>query len=370
MVVLLLAIPLTVYYSQQQQDTRSRATAATTISLCATSLTPSTNCTATISTQAGQPFGLDVMMNPGSNTVTFLKLIITYDPTLLATASAQALVPNSAAVSSFGSPVFTPGTITVSFGIVANPAEVNPNLAIQTGTKIATINFTGLAVTPGTKVDFGATAQALSSSTADGQGENVLASKNPATITITASTIPTVTPTSGAQAANQPPVCTALNMDRANSGTAPYSLTFTAVGSDKDGNIQKITFNFGDGPVQDLTQAGGIGTNSVSSQVAHTYSNPGTYSASAVLTDNQSAVSSSSACLQTITVAKGTTGGGTNASGSAGPIVTAATPTPTPAILVAKPTIDKPGPGGNTLLNIGAIGAVMSIVGAVLFFAL
>ncbi|MGH7203888.1 MAG: PKD domain-containing protein, partial [Candidatus Levyibacteriota bacterium] len=147
-----------------------------------------------------------------------------------------------------------------------------------------------------------------------------------------------------------PPLCTSLTVDRATTGTAPFSLTFTANGNaSSSGTVSKVSFNFGDGQVSDVTNSGGIGTSSVNVQASHTYTSAGTYQATALLTDSAGGVSvPSSSCSQTITVTapsgSATTPGGSN-------------PTPTMP------------PTGSTAIAIGAgLGALALIIGGGLLF--
>ncbi len=385
-VVLLLVVPLTVYILQKQQQTRSQATASTTLEL-----TP-----ASVATNVGKTFDLQVMMNPGTNQVIASTLIITYDPTKLAT-QASSLVPNDLVFPSIlEGPVYTNGkaSITVTVG-------VDVTKAIQQPTKIATVTFHAIAETGGTPTEVGFSKDTNITSTSDPE-INVLSTTKPALITIGAA-IPTTgpgvptsttgpgvpTPTTGVQPTNspraptntqapspittpglggnpnnQPPICSGLTVDRTPSGTAPFSVTFTVNGSDSDGTIQKATFNFGDGPVQNVLSSGGIGTNSVSAQISHTYNNAGSFNASAILTDNNNAVSSSSAaCSQTITVSEATpTQPGLNVPGP-GTSGTPPTEVPTP-----RPTM-QPGPG-DVFLGIGAVAAILTIIGGFVFFTL
>lgn len=343
-IVLLVAIPLTVYLAQKQQQTQSSAAPSTTLSF-----TP-----AETTTSVGQTVSMDININPGSNQVSFLKLVISYDPLKLGEPS---LVPNTFDFPSvLEGPSSAAGTSSVTLSVGADPTKV-----IQTATRAATLTFKALAATAGTptKVSFTSETQALSIASSDQANENVLLpNAGQASITIgqgTTVTPPpagTGTPVPTVAQTNQAPVCTALTIDRAATGDAPYSVTFGVTGNDPDGIINKITFNFGDTQVVDATQASGIGTNSVSAQMAHTYSNPGTFTASVLLTDNKGALSSSATCSKTITV--------TAAQGATGSAVTA-TPVPPPA----EPT----GPG-NKIIGIGIAGAVISFLGALLFFAL
>lgn len=77
-VVLLVIIPLTVYLVQQQQKTKSSAQAATVLGFNPAAST----------INVGDNVNLDLMMNPGINQVSFVKVTITYDPTKLSTVAA------------------------------------------------------------------------------------------------------------------------------------------------------------------------------------------------------------------------------------------------------------------------------------------
>ncbi len=344
-VVLLASIPVTLYLLQQRQEVRSKAVASTTLSF-----TPPT-----ASSSVGQEVKLDIMVNPGQNQVSFIKLNISYDPTKLS-AIENALVANPGTFpATLEGPIYTSGNINASLSVGANPTSV-----IQQPAKVATLTFKALAVTEGspTQVSFGNQTQVLSIAQTDQPSENVLSNTSPALITITSSTpSASVTPIppqpSGPVTQNLAPTCSALNVDRTTSGVAPFAITFTANGNDTDGTINKVTFNFGDGPIADVTTAGGIGTNSVSVQTSHTYTNPGTYSASSIMTDNGGALSTlNDTCKQTVTVSSATP--------SAAPTVAVSTPAP---------TIAPSGPDGK-VLGIGVAGAVLSIIGGILFFAL
>ena len=366
-VVLLAAIPLTVYFLQQNQETRSRAQKATTLYFA----TPgTTTAAASVQKNMGESVPLDIIVDPGTNQVSFIKMSISYDPTKLSLNQTNGIKQNDVSFPSvLEGPTFTDGNVSITLSIGADPTKV-----AQSPTKVATLTFTAkdtTGTTP-TQVKFmdGQT-QVLSIAQSDQPSENVLASTKPISVTIQPSQ--STTP-AGPTVANQAPTCTSLSIDRTSSGPAPLSLTFTANGRDSDGTISKATFNFGDGPVQDMTQSGGIGTNTVSIPAAHTYNNPGTYQASAILTDNVGAVSNSG-CTQTITVTAATTTG--NNPPAAASQVPAAQPTATPvpvavytsAPAVPTPTIKASGPGGTVVAG-GVVAAIVSIVGAIMFFAL
>lgn len=142
--------------------------------------------------------------------------------------------------------------------------------------------------------------------------------------------------------------CTSLSLDPGSSGTAPFAVNLTAAGTSNNGNITKVSFSFGDGQTQDVTDAGGIGTTSVSVLASHTYQTSGSFNASATLTD-ENGNTSSGGCVTTVSV--------NDASGSA-TATEAISPSPLP------PT----GPTG--LVTVGALGVLLTFIGAVLLLAL
>jgi hypothetical protein len=380
--ILLVGIPVTVYLVQQQQVQRSRAAKATVLTF-----TPDSSASAPIQKQVGDTIPLDIMVNPATNLVSFVKVEINYDPDKLATAS-PAFQPNTLAFPSvLEGPIYSPGKIAVTLSVGPDPTK-----AIQTLTKAATVTFKAVSNTPAgtpTLVTYGTTTQVLSIGAEDQASENVLSSATPATIVIGGSSttgtpepipteIPTSTPittptetpvatdtpipgatntptptssASGTATPNTAPVCNSLVVDRSASGNVPFSITFTANGTDSDGTVSKVTFNFGDGQVSDVTDAGGVGSNSVNAQIAHTYYNAGTFQASAVLTDNRGDVSDSTNCKQTVTV---------TASGSATSVPGSASPTPT---MVPTGAVSVP-------VAIGAVALFLTLAGGFLFFIL
>lgn len=361
-IILLIAIPLTVYLVGKQQELKSRAAPSTTLTFQPSSAT----------TAVGQDVTFDIMISPNSNFVSFVHLVISYDPTKLEK-SGNGLSIDTNVFPGFDkskppTPTFdSTGKITVDLAVGGNPSSFIQN----NNTKVGTLTLKAIASTEGTTtpITFGSETQVLT-----GQGDqfntNVLSSTTPASVTITEGAVvtpaptetltpapteipqatpsptlassltptPTSAPGSGGSV-NQPPSCTSLSLDKALSGEAPYSLTFTAAGNDSDGTIAKVAFSFGDGAVEDVTSGGGIGTSTVNAQISHTYNDAGTFLSSAILTDNSGGVSSSTNCTQTITVA---------------------TPTPTMA----------PSGPGDIIIGIGAFGIILSIIGGFLLFIL
>lgn len=357
-IILLIAIPVTVYILQQRQQTETQAVASTT--LCFTKTTDNICLTDTNkpSLKVGDTITLNVLMKPGTNNVIASTLNIGFDQTKIATDGSGLVRSRDAFPSLIEGPIYTDGNISITMSV-----GIDLTMVVKTDIKIASVTFKALSPTDsqGTQVNF--TNQTNVTSTVSDPETNVLSTSTPAFLLITAAgATPTVTaaPTvpPGPTTPNTPPVCSSLNIDRTASGSAPFSVTFTAVGNDSDGIIKKATFNFGDGPVEDETVGGGIGTNSVSVQKAHTYTNSGTFTARAVLTDDKNAISSSDNCTQVITVEPAPTQpiGGPNE----------ITPTVPPTAI---PTMAQPGPG-ETMVGIGIGAVVLTILGGLLFLAL
>lgn len=352
LLVLLAAIPLTVFFLQTQQQTQTHATAATNLSF--TQTTPGTTI------KVNDEFDVDVMLDPGTNQVIATKLVITYDPTKLQGVS---ITPNASAFSStLEGPTLTSGTMSITLTI-----GVDVTKAIQTKTKAATIKLKALA--EGTS-SLTFSDQSNVTSTSDPE-TNVIALKTPLAITVGAGA--TVAPTAGPTVAATPATCIALNVDRAPKGEAPFSITFGATATKTGGTITKVTFNFGDGSTQDVTQDGGVGTGNVNANVSHTYRNAGTYDAFVVFTDSTGAVTTKTpACTKPIEVTTAQTGvvpttppiGGAVPTPTA--VVVTATPSPTPVVVVSM----KPSGPGDSVVRVGILGAVLSIVGGLVFFAL
>ena len=362
-VVLLVAIPLTVYLAQQQQKTNSGAAPSTTFTLVESGKTNSD-----VSTTVGQDVNFDIMVNPGSNAVGFVSFNLSYDGTKLATDGAG-LVPNIATglPNVASGPIYSTNNVSITLSVGASPQN-----SLTVPTKIATITFKAISSTEGTptQITF-QNGQAMSTSGESSCNENVLSSTIPANVTIgtgnitptvtfapTVTQVPTATPVPTiTQAANQLPICSSLTVDT-SSGSAPLAVNFTAAGTDPDGTVSKATFNYGDGTVEDVAQGTGIGTNSVSIVHAHTFNAGGTFSANVVFTDNSGGVSTPSSCTQTITVAGGTVQ----------PTVIAATSVPPPPSVM--PTALPPTGPGDQIMAVGALGGILTVVGFVLLFAL
>ncbi len=366
-VTILIAVPLTVYIlTSQQTSTRSGAA-------------PSTLLAFTIPTDpavVGTPVAIPITVDPSGggstpNQVSFVKVVVQYDGTKLQAASSYFVQdPKLSVLEGPTNTCDSNNNCTISATLSTG---ADPNSAITSQATVATLNFTPLAATDTntpTKLTFASGSQALSIASSDKPAENVLAISRlqPGSLTIVAATT-TQTPTTSPSDTTAPTQsesntsgssggigasCTSLSADNTSTASAPFTVLFTVTGGSTTGSIAKVSFNFGDGAVQDVTTGGGVGTNAISVQQSHIYSSTGTFTANAVLTDDQGNTTTPSTCSQTITV--GTT----------------ATNTPTPNFATGTPsstTLPSTGPG-NTILGIGAVGFAITVIGALFAFGI
>lgn len=369
---LLLAIPVVLFIVKNQTSTRGSAAPTTTLSFVSPSITVD---------QCDETKTSRLVLNPGENIVSTVQLALKWDKTKFDINFA----PNTTA---FPQTLKGPEQTTTGMSITLNiGADVTK--AISTTTDLGTITIKPLAPTNGTVVALdidAAGTKVYSLAQQDGATEDVFnaAGSSPLQVSITPqscgdqatpSTTPTVTttpdttvtptvttavtptpttivtPTPTTSVANQSPVCLSLSAS-VSSGSAPLSVNFTATGNDSNGTISKATFNFGNGQQQDVTT--GLGTASASAQVNYTYTSGGNFSATAVFTDNNGAVSST--CTQSIAVTGAFATLPPTATPTLAPIITDP-PTPTPTIADS----------GSLTTTVGIIGGVILIIFAGIF---
>ena len=367
--VLLVAIPLTVFLIQQQQKTKSSANQTTSL-LLAPDHKP---------VNPGDLVTLAVNLGTGGNQVSWVKLIIKYDPHKLKKSGdgLKALTWTGPSGTTEPQIILPPtddgnGTMTMTISLQNNPQDV-----ISADRQIASVTFDTSQMTNNDTTTVSIlknianppTSQVLSINLSDQFNENVLSQAGQAIINTgvpapTATLTPTVTltgvpaPTAAViptvAVAATGPTCTSLTVDPSAQGTAPYSVNLTANGADNSSTISNVTFNFGDGQTQNVTGSATMGTNSISVLQSHTYSTPGSYTATAVLTDASDSVSQIGNCSVAISVNNGTV------------IVEAPTVIPT----VTSTPLEQVQSGPKELITVGSIGAIITIIGAILLLAL
>ena len=289
-IVILIAIPLSVYIAQQRQRTVSKAAKSTVLSF--EPLEPTV--------KVGETLVLNVMLDPGSgstaNQVSFVKLSISFNPEKFTTV-ADSLKPNTAPPNTLTSvledPVYESGNASISLSIGADPTRV-----VTAKTKIAILKLKALSATdtndPKTSVVFdpAPNTQVLSIASSDQTSENVLSSTLPANVTINPASSTSPTPTG-----------------------APSSPSLTPSPSPISGGFPQTPASSGG------TSGSGVG-------------GVGLGTGSAVLS----------------------------------PTPVFETPTPTPIVFIPEP-LPPVGPGEN-ILGIGMLGAILTIIGGVLFILL
>lgn len=169
-------LPTTVFIFQQQQETRSRA--AKTVIL---SYTPTFTRDHPMQIPAGTTFSLDVFVDPGESSVSFIKTEMLYDSSKFELAGG--FIPNQEVFSQIlESPTNTPGKIVMTLSIGSDTTR-----ALRAKTKVGTLTLKALVTAPAntqTDVTFGPSSQALSVNSNDSFNENVIASTQPITIAI------------------------------------------------------------------------------------------------------------------------------------------------------------------------------------------
>jgi hypothetical protein len=180
----LAAVPATLFLMQEPQDTRSRASASTTLSY-----TPNTSGTTPLVKNVNDPIALDIMINPGSNLPSLVKLEMQYDATKFQPAATPFTVNAAAFPTTIEGPVVLEGKVLISVSIGSDSTK-----AIQTLTKVGTLNLIAKAPTNGTpaQLTFGTRSQVLSLAQTDEATENVLATTQPAFVNIASSATPTL----------------------------------------------------------------------------------------------------------------------------------------------------------------------------------
>ncbi|HVZ67460.1 MAG TPA: PKD domain-containing protein [Patescibacteria group bacterium] len=379
LLLLLISIPLTLFFIKRQQDVRSKAAPTSKLYFSPESPNTSTQCPS---------FTMDLMVDPGSNIVSIVDFYIKYDPSELD-------ITDIKEGTAFPT-VVRPASITSGAANMSVSVGSDVTKAVQTVSKVATITFKPKVAGPAQVTVDQSQSRVFSLAPADQPTENVLFQTSPSNVNITSDACaggsgtpvpsgtvnPTPTGTSGGgtivpspsagvspttavsptASANQAPVCSSFTVSPSSSGSAPLSVLLTANGQDPDtgGLIASTNFNFGDGTSQNVTE--GMNLQSVSVQANHTYQNGGTYGASVTFTDNNGLVSQ--ICSQTIDV--------TGASGSA---TTAPTAAPTTAdnggaaaTTAPEPTVPATGSVAQTVGIIGAV--ILTVIGGFLLLAL
>lgn len=113
LLLLIIGTALLVSFLPQRQTTQQEASGATSLSF-----TPESSLATPISKKIGDTLDLDLIVNPGTDAVTFIKFQIQYDPTKLEITSTNPFTLDTALFSGFvEGPVLENGLITQSVSV-------------------------------------------------------------------------------------------------------------------------------------------------------------------------------------------------------------------------------------------------------------
>lgn len=206
-ILVLIAIPITVYVVGRNQELRKRAAPATTLALSP----------AAISKNVGDTFSLDVSLDPGTNQVIAVEIHLAFDPDKL---EAQTITNSSLFSNILTSGVVDRGTATITVGATDTRHPI-----IQPGTA-AVVRFRALAKTDApVSVRFSPNTQV----TGLGETTNILVGTTPTTVTITGGTVTTPSPTPTTTIRVTPTPTATLSGTLTPTPTATSSATSSAI---------------------------------------------------------------------------------------------------------------------------------------------
>lgn len=186
LLLLIIGVAITVSFLSPKKTTQQEASGATVLSF-----SPESGNTTPLQKSINDTIDLDLMVDPGTDAITFIKFQIHYDSTKISIDQTNPFTLNTIAFSGFvEGPVIENGTITESVSVGADPTK-----AIRIPTKIGTLHIKTIATTGNTptSLSFSNQTQVLSAGSNATASQNVLGTTNPAFITITDGTQPTTT---------------------------------------------------------------------------------------------------------------------------------------------------------------------------------
>lgn len=175
-VIALVGIPVLVSITQKRQELRSRATASTTLYF-----TPTASASSPLQAKVGDSLVFDIMLDPGTNLPSVVKLEIQFDPAKLQASPTSFLANLEAFPTTLEGPRLENGSLSVSLSTGSDTTR-----AIQSITKVGTLTLTALSPTGDipTAITYGANTLALSIASTDRANENILSTAIPAYVQI------------------------------------------------------------------------------------------------------------------------------------------------------------------------------------------
>ncbi|HSW48491.1 MAG TPA: VWA domain-containing protein [Candidatus Saccharimonadales bacterium] len=204
--LVLVGLPAAVFLSQKQAENRSRASRTVVLSFA-----PTSTSTSPISVSPNGTVSIDLMLDPGTSQVSFLKAQLTYDATKFRVDSGGFAVNQQAFSQAIQGPIYGSGTISFALSVGADGTK-----AIQSPTKAGTLTLHALSSSGTSQVGFAAGAQALSIDPNSTPTENVVSSTMPAFLTVGGVTT-SVTPTPPPTSCSNSPSDTMLVIDKSGS---------------------------------------------------------------------------------------------------------------------------------------------------------
>jgi hypothetical protein len=169
-VSVLLILPIILFSAYQTQELRGKAETGTTLYF-----SPTSSKASPVIKAIGEAFYLDLMLNPGKNLVSFMKVDIRYDSSVLSLSPENQLVVNDVVFPQIlEGPVYTDGRIQIVLSVGQDYTK-----AISTEIRALTLNFVAKSRTSRTSVDIGNNTAVYSVGSADFSEENVFSSYTP-----------------------------------------------------------------------------------------------------------------------------------------------------------------------------------------------
>lgn len=173
--IMILFLPLVLVINQQQQETRSRASASTTLSF-----SPTTTSQAPLIKKVGDSFYLDLMLKPGSNLVSSIKLDIIYDPTKVSLSETNPIVINEIVFPEIiEGPIYSDGRIQIVLAVGQDLSK-----SISQESRALSLNLIAKNPTSQTLFSFSNNTAVYSVTATDSDGKNILSTTSPAFIKI------------------------------------------------------------------------------------------------------------------------------------------------------------------------------------------
>jgi Mg-chelatase subunit ChlD len=205
LLLVLVGLPAAIFLSQNQSDNRSRASKTVILSF-----TPSSTQSSPINVPAGNAVTLDLMLDPGTEAVSFLKTELSYDATKFQVDNGGFQINKDAFPQTIQGPVYSSGKVGFAISVGADGTK-----AIQAPVKVGTLTLKALNAPGNSQVGFSAGTQALSISSSSTPTENVISNTVPANLTVQTGTV--ISPTQPPTACSNNPSDTMLIIDKSGS---------------------------------------------------------------------------------------------------------------------------------------------------------